>query len=130
MLFRSLADALEDIEQGFGAAARRWGYSASKSFDALRVLLTRYEPSNELHQSMFAAYRDLFGASVCANPIELSRAVEQAGRFQMSVYEQDYREMTRETWKRARVSFDNAYGEFRKVALAAWAARNAAAEAA
>jgi len=125
-----LADALEDIEQGFGAAARRWGYSASKSFDALRVLLTRYEPSNELHQSMFAAYRDLFGASVCANPIELSRAVEQAGRFQMSVYEQDYREMTRETWKRARVSFDNAYGEFRKVALAAWAARNAAAEAA
>lgn len=125
-----LADALEDIESGFGEAARRWGYSASKSFDALRVLLTRFEPSNELHQSMFAAYRDLFGGSVCANPIELSRAVEQAGRFQMSVYEQDYREMTRETWKRARMSFDSAYHEFRTVALTAWAARNAAVEAA
>jgi cellulose biosynthesis protein BcsQ len=125
-----LADALEDIEAGFGAAAGRWGFSAAKRFDALRVLLTRYEPGNELHRSMFEAYRDLFGDRVCRAPVELSRAVEQSGRFQMSVYEQDYREMTRETWKRARLSFDAAYAEFRKTALAAWAARNAAAEAA
>jgi cellulose biosynthesis protein BcsQ len=125
-----LADAMEDIEAGFGEAARRWGFSAAKRFDALRVLLTRYESGNDLHRSMFDAYKDLFEDRVCRNPIELSRAVEQAGRFQMSVYEQDYREMTRETWKRARLSFDAAYVEFRKTALAAWAARNAGAEAA
>ena len=49
--------------------------------------------------------------------------VEQSGRFQMSVYEQDYREMTRETWKRARQSFDAAYQEFKTTVLRAWAAR-------
>ena len=52
--------------------------------------------------------------------IELTRAVEQSGRFQMSVYEQDYRQMTRETWKRARRSFDGAYEEFRDCLAAAW----------
>jgi len=50
----------------------------------------------------------------------MTRAVEQSGRFQMSVYEQDYRQMTRETWKRARQSFDRAYGEFLQTVLAAW----------
>jgi cellulose biosynthesis protein BcsQ len=121
-----LADALKDIEEGFGEAARRRGYTAEKTFDAVRVLVTRYEPSNDLHVSMVEAYRDLFGAHVCRNAIELSRAVEQSGRFQMSVYEQDYREMTRETWRRARLSFDAAYAEFKTTALAAWTARDAA----
>lgn len=125
-----LADALEDIEAGFGEAARRWGYAATKAFDAVRILVTRFEPTNELHQSMMEAYRDLFGAAVCVNPIELSRAIEQAGRFQMSVYEQDYREMTRETWRRSRMSFDRAYAEFKATALAAWKARDAGSEAA
>ena len=41
----------------------------------------------------------------------------------MSVYEQDYRQMTRETWKRARQSFDRAYGEFKETWLRAGAAQ-------
>lgn len=120
-----LADALADIEDGFGAAARAAGFSAAKNFAAIRLLMTRYEAGNDLHRSMAEAYRDLFGAVFCEHPIELSRAVEQAGRFQASVYEQDYREMTRETWKRARLSFDRAYVEFRGAALTAWDAREA-----
>lgn len=121
-----LADALADIEEGFGPAARAAGFSAAKSFEAMRLLMTRYEATNELHQSMAEAYRELFGGVFCKHPIELSRAIEQSGRFQASVYEQDYREMTRETWKRARLSFDRAYAEFRDTALAAWDAREAA----
>ena len=50
----------------------------------------------------------------------MTRAVEQSGRFLSSIYEIDYREMTRETWRRARASFDRAYEEFRGHALAAW----------
>lgn len=118
-----LSDALEDIEAGFGETAGQWGHHASKSFDAVKLLVTRYELSNELHQSMMDAYLHLFGASVCKYPIEMSRAIEQAGRFQMSVYEQDYREMTRETWKRARQSFDRSYEEFLGIALTAWKER-------
>ena len=32
----------------------------------------------------------------------------------------DYRTMTRETWRRARASFDRAYEEFRACFLQAW----------
>ena len=85
--------------------------------------MTRFEGSNDLHQAMLTAFRNVFGADVCQHPVEMTRAVEQSGRFQMSVYEQDYRQMTRETWKRARLSFDNAYAEFRGTVLRAWAAR-------
>ena len=73
-----------------------------------------------LHLAMMDAFRNVFGADVCSNPIEMTRAVEQSGRFQMSVYEQDYRHMTRETWKRARQSFDRAYEEFRHTLLSSW----------
>jgi hypothetical protein len=38
----------------------------------------------------------------------------------------DYREMTRETWRRARASFDRAYEEFRDTLVAAWDAVEAA----
>ncbi|MGR3385750.1 MAG: AAA family ATPase, partial [Paracoccus sp. (in: a-proteobacteria)] len=41
-------------------------------------------------------------------------------RFLSSIYEIDYREMTRGTWRRARASFDQAYEEFRTHVLTAW----------
>jgi hypothetical protein len=69
---------------------------------------------------MFAAFCKLLGPHVAEHPIAMTRAVEQSGRFLSSVYEIDYREMTRETWRRARASFDRAYEEFRGSVLAAW----------
>ncbi|MFN3292655.1 MAG: AAA family ATPase, partial [Gemmobacter sp.] len=99
-----LGDALQEIGDGFGKIAADAGIRLPKRFLDIRVLMTRYEASNPLHAAMLQAFRNVFGADVCQNPIEMTRAVEQSGRFQMSVYEQDYREMTRETWKRARQS--------------------------
>ena len=118
-----LGDALEDISTGFARIASDAGIKLPKTFDDIRILMTRFEPSNDLHQAMLAAFRNVFKEDVCVNQIELTRAVEQSGRFQTSIYEQDYREMTRETWKRARQSFDQAYAEFRSVMLKAWRAR-------
>ncbi len=115
-----LGDALEDIAEGFEAIAAEAGISLPKRFRDIRVLMTRFETANPLHQAMMDAFRNVFGADVCQNAIEMTRAVEQSGRFQMSVYEQDYRQMTRETWKRARQSFDRAYEEFRNTMLKAW----------
>lgn len=109
-----LGDALEDIAEGFGGLAAEAGLQLPKRFRDVRLLMTRYETGNPLHLAMNEAFRNVFGADVCANPIEMTRAVEQSGRFQMSVYEQDYRQMTRETWKRARQSFDRAYAEFKE----------------
>lgn len=118
-----LGDALEDITSGFERIAKDAGITLPKRFDDIRVLMTRFEASNSLHVAMMDAFKNVFGADVCQNPIEMTRAVEQSGRFQMSVYEQDYRQMTRDTWKRARQSFDNAYSEFKDVVLRAWEVR-------
>lgn len=120
-----LGDALQEISIGFNKIAIDAGITLPKTFLDVRLLMTRFEASNPLHVAMLEAFRNVFGADVCQNPIEMTRAVEQSGRFQMSVYEQDYREMTRETWKRARQSFDNAYKEFKSTMLTAWKARNA-----
>jgi cellulose biosynthesis protein BcsQ len=102
-----LSEALADLEGGFGSV-----FPAGKRFDDLRFVLTRFEPGNPLHLAMADAFRAAFGARLTDNPIELTRAVEQSGRFLCSIYEIDYRDMTRETWRRARASFDAAYAEF------------------
>jgi cellulose biosynthesis protein BcsQ len=119
---------MEDISEGFAKIAADAGISLPKQFADIKLLMTRFEASNPLHVAMMEAFRNVFGADVCRNSIEMTRAVEQSGRFQNSVYEQDYRQMTRETWKRARLSFDNAYLEFRETVLKAWQARNATTE--
>ena len=115
-----LGDAMEDISAGFTSFAADARLTLPKTFRDIRVLMTRFEGTNPLHNAMMDAFRNVFGADVCQSPIENTRAVEQSGRFQMSVYEQDYRHMTRDTWKRARHSFDRAYDEFRNTVLSAW----------
>jgi cellulose biosynthesis protein BcsQ len=115
-----LSEALEDLSAGFGETFPTGKIRLPKAFADVKFLLTRFEASNELHQAMLGAFRKVFGDRVAAHPIEMTRAVEQSGRFLCSVYEIDYRDMTRETWRRARGSFDTAYDEFKQVCVAAW----------
>ncbi|MCU9840263.1 AAA family ATPase [Ruegeria sp. WL0004] len=115
-----LAEALEDLSHGFDGVLPTGKIGLPKTFAEIRFILTRYEPGNALHQAMYEAFRKVFGHHVTDHPVEMTRAVEQSGRFLNSVYEMDYREMTRETWRRARGTFDNAYREFREVMLSAW----------
>jgi len=114
-----LSEALEDLSR-FSNAVPAGTMNLPKTFCDVRFLLTRYEPSNDLHRAMRSAFGKVFGDRVTENPIEMTRAVEQSGRFLSSIYEMDYREMTRETWRRARGSFDVAYEEFRDHLIAAW----------
>lgn len=114
-----LAEALGDLSEGFENFPTG-KIRLPKAFADIRFLMTRYEPSNELHVAMLDAFRQVFGDRVTESPIELTRAVEQSGRFLSSVYEIDYREMTRGTWRRARGTFDRAYEEFRGHLVAAW----------
>ncbi|MFC0281535.1 AAA family ATPase [Falsigemmobacter intermedius] len=115
-----LAEALGDLAEGFDGSFPTGKMALPKAFLDLRFLMTRYEPGNELHRAMFEAFRKVFGETVAKEPIEMTRAVEQSGRFLSSVYEIDYRSMTRETWRRARASFDRAYIEFRDCFQNAW----------
>lgn len=114
-----LAEALEDLG-AFSGAVPAGTMGLPKVFQDVRFLLTRYEQGNDLHRAMRSAFQKVFGDRVAEHPIEMTRAVEQSGRFLSSIYETDYRDMTRETWRRARASFDQAYEEFKTHALAAW----------
>ncbi len=113
-----LSEALEDLGRFRGALPE--GASPDKVFADIKFLLTRFEPNNELHRAMQSAFVQVFKSHVTQHPIEMTRAVEQSGRFLSSIYEMDYRQMTRETWRRARVSFDQAYDEFRATVISAW----------
>lgn len=115
-----LAEALEDLAAGFEGTFPAGKITLPKAFYDIRFLLTRYEPGNELHRAMFDAFKKVFGDNVAEHPIEMTRAVEQSGRFLSSVYEIDYRDMTRETWRRARATFDQGYGEFKQAIIGAW----------
>ncbi|MEL7137379.1 MAG: AAA family ATPase, partial [Pseudomonadota bacterium] len=114
-----LSEALEDLSR-FSNVVPAGTMNLPKAFADLRFLLTRFEPNNELHRAMQDAFVKVFGDRVAEHPIEMTRAVEQSGRFLSSIYEIDYRDMTRETWRRARGSFDRAYDEFRGNLIAAW----------
>ncbi|WP_298571741.1 AAA family ATPase [uncultured Aliiroseovarius sp.] len=114
-----LSEALEDLAR-FTNSVPAGTMSLPKEFADVRFLLTRYEASNELHRAMRTAFGKVFGERLAEHPIEMTRAVEQSGRFLSSIYEIDYRDMTRETWRRARGSFDTAYEEFRDNLLTAW----------
>ena len=116
-----LSEALADLAEGFDETLPTGKVSLPKEFHQIRFLLTRFEPGNDLHRAMFEAFRKVFGEQVAQHPVEMTRAVEQSGRFLSSVYEMDYREMTRETWRRARSTFDTAYDEFRQTLHEAWA---------
>jgi chromosome partitioning protein len=115
-----LSEALGDLSEGFGSKLPAGKTSLPKSFANIKFLMTRYEPGNELHRAMYEAFRKVFGEHLAEHPIEMTRAVEQSGRFLSSVYEIDYRDMTRETWRRARDTFDQAYLEFKDNVLAGW----------
>ena len=117
-----LSEALEDLAFGFEDTLSTDKVSLPKAFHDIRFLLTRYEPGNDLHRAMYEAFEKVFGDKLAKNPVEMTRAVEQSGRFLSSIYEMDYREMTRETWRRARASFDRAYDEFRGTMLPHWRA--------
>ncbi len=119
-----LSEALEDLAEGFTGALPAGDVNLPKAFHDIRFVMTRYEPGNDLHRAMYEAFGKVFGEKLAKHPVEMTRAVEQSGRFLSSIYEMDYRDMTRETWRRARKSFDTAYQEFRDVMLPAWQGMN------
>ena len=123
-----LSEALEDLAFGFDKTLSADKVLLPKVFCDVRFLLTRFEPGNDLHRAMYQAFGKVFGDQLAEHPVEMTRAVEQSGRFLSSIYEMDYRDMTRETWRRARASFDRAYVEFRESMLPHWASLSVAPE--
>jgi cellulose biosynthesis protein BcsQ len=115
-----LGEALEEISDGYRAISEEARVTLPKQFLAMRFLMTKFEERNGLHQAMFDGFKNVFGDRLAPNAIRMTAAVEQSGRFLKSVYEMDYRDMTRETWKGARSSFDRAFEDLMDVVRDAW----------
>ncbi|WP_371170658.1 AAA family ATPase, partial [Aliiroseovarius sp. 2305UL8-7] len=75
-----LSEALEDLAR-FTNSVPAGTMSLPKIFADVRFLLTRYETSNDLHRAMRTAFGKVFGERLAEHPIEMTRAVEQSGRF-------------------------------------------------
>ncbi|MEM7212090.1 MAG: AAA family ATPase [Pseudomonadota bacterium] len=115
-----LGEALEEIVEGYKGLGEEAGIHLPKEFAAIRFLLTKFEDHNQLHRAMLEGFENVFGARLAPNPVRLTTAVEQSGRFLKSVYEMDYRDMTRDTWKTARQSFDLAYRDLQMLIDEVW----------
>lgn len=115
-----LGEALGEIVEGYKGLGEEAGIRLPKEFAAIRFLLTKFEEHNQLHQAMQEGFQNVFGDRLAPNPVRLTAAVEQSGRFLKSVYEMDYRDMTRETWKSARQSFDMAYQDLQGLMEDVW----------
>ncbi len=73
-----LAEALEDLSAGFGETFPAGKIALPKAFADVKFLLTRFEPANELHQAMLAAFRKVFGDRVAQRRWN-SRTLPQLG---------------------------------------------------
>lgn len=114
-----LGDSLEELSVGF-AESSEIKHKLPKRFLGAKFILTRYDGNNHVHREMLKGVKMAFQEAVASQQIELTRAVEVSGRMLRSIYEIDYRDMTRETWKRARGSFDAAFAEFMCLVKEAW----------
>jgi cellulose biosynthesis protein BcsQ len=92
-------------------------------FTAIRLLLTKFSQEDPQHIAMRTVYQNSYGPDLAAEPLEWVELLEQTENLRDSVYEIDYRQMTREDWKAARHPFDLAYIEFKDLLMLTWASK-------
>ena len=115
-----LTEALRGLKDGFDAPLPDGKMSLPKEFAEVKFMLTRFDPADEAHQKMRGAYAEIFGDRLTPHPVEDTRLVQKSGPIQPSIYEMDYRDLTRDVWRAARSSFDSAYTDFRADILSVW----------
>nr|WP_019956789.1 AAA family ATPase [Yoonia vestfoldensis] len=112
-----IAAVLEELGQDTRAAGTS---TRAKAFCDMRVLLTRFDSDNPEHRATRDAFGAVFADRLSQNPIQSTRALEQPGRLLRSIYEIDYREMTRDSWRSSRANFDRAWSDCHDAILPAW----------
>jgi len=116
-----IATTFASIEEGEAAAAEALGLPPTRfEWDAVRTLLTRYQPAQQAEMAaLIAAW---FGPAMARHAQEETALVGQAGEGVRGLYEADPRDFNRETWRRGRETFDRCWEELRALLAAAWAA--------
>ena len=90
------------------------------TYDWMRYLVTRYEPSDGPQTQMVAFMRALFGERMLTNAMLKSTAISDAGITKQTLYEISRDQFTRSTYDRAVESLDSVNAEVEQLICGAW----------
>jgi chromosome partitioning protein len=90
------------------------------TYDWMRYLVTRYEPSDGPQTQMVAFMRALFGERMLTNAMLKSTAISDAGITKQTLYEISRNQFTRSTYDRAVESLDSVNAEIEQLICGAW----------
>ena len=90
------------------------------TYDWMRYLVTRYEPSDGPQTQMVAFMRALFGERMLTNAMLKSTAISDAGITKQTLYEISRDQFTRSTYDRAVESLDRVNAEIEQLICGAW----------
>ena len=90
------------------------------TYDWMRYLVTRYEPSDGPQTQMVAFMRALFGERMLTNAMLKSTAISDAGITKQTLYEISRDQFTRSTYDRAVELLDSVNAEVEQLICGAW----------
>jgi chromosome partitioning protein len=90
------------------------------TYDWMRYLVTRYEPSDGPQTQMVAFMRALFGERMLTNAMLKSTAISDAGITKQTLYEISRDQFTRSTYDRAVEALDSVNAEIEQLISGAW----------
>ena len=90
------------------------------SYDWMRYLVTRFEPSDGPQNQMVAFLRSIFGEHVMIHPMLKSTAISDAGLTNQTLFEVERSQFTRATYDRALESINNVNAEIEGLIKKAW----------
>jgi chromosome partitioning protein len=117
--FDMLHATFSSIEDSENVAARALGRPELRfEWDAVRVLLTRYDESQQAE--LAALLQAWLGRTMTPQRQDFTALIGQAGEQVNGIYEADYRDFNRETYMRGRETFDATYAAFKRLLLGVW----------
>lgn len=93
------------------------------TWDFVKFLITRYEPSDGPQTQMAAYLRSILAGQVMTEPMLKSTAISDAGMTQQTIYEVDPSQLIRKTIDRALNSVNNVADELEQTIYKAWGRR-------
>jgi chromosome partitioning protein len=125
--FDMLHATFSSIEESENMAARALGRpELAFEWDAVRAVVTRYDPSQQAE--LAALMQGYFGRTLSPHRQGFTALIGQASEQVAGIYEADYRDFNRETYARGRETFDATYAAFKRLLIGAWRRDEAAAE--
>lgn len=117
--FDMLHSTFASIEESENIAARALGREELHfEWDAIRTVMTRYDASQQAE--LAGLIQSYLGDTMSPHRQDFTALIGQADEQVNGIYEADYRDFNRETYARARETFDRTYAAFKSLLLGIW----------